>query len=300
MVSEFITRLPRLDINGLFGSYDGLLKAAGLHILSNESDPKPKLREPRILVFDIETKPLKVWCWGLWEQNIGLDMIIEDWSVLSWAAKWIGNDQIFYQDLSENTDYTKDELIIRGIWELLDQCDYVLTQNGIKFDEKKLNVKFEEYGLGAPSPYKHIDALRIVKKNFALTSNKLEFSTNKFNENFKKLKHGNFAGMKLWIECLAGNKAAWAEMKEYNIHDVLALEELYLNRLRKWDKSINFGVFTGISHSCPNCGSTELVEKEYSYTKTGVFQNYQCNNCKSFSMSKQNELSTKTKKNLLK
>lgn len=298
-MAEFKAKFPRINIKILFHSFEAFLKAAGL------VEPEPEditflPSPPKILVFDIETKPMKVWSWGIWEQNIGLDMIIEDWSVLCWAAKWIGNDQIFYQDLSQNMDYTKDELIVRGIWELLNECSVVVTQNGIRFDVKKLNAKFEEYGLGSPSPYKHIDALRIVKKNFALTSNKLEFSTHKFNEKYKKLSHGKFAGMKLWIECLKGNQEAWAEMKLYNIHDVLALEELYLNNLRKWDNTINFGVYTATGNTCPNCGSSDLEKKEFSYTKTGAFQVYQCNSCKSFCQSRHNELSRSVTKGLLK
>ncbi len=296
MISDFKKRFPRVNINLLFGSYDNLLKASGL--LMNIEEPKFTFREPKILVLDIETKPLKAYCWGLFDQNISLDMIIEDWSVLAWAAKWIGDDKVFYQDLSENTDYTKDELIIRGIWELLNECDAVLTQNGKKFDIPKLNAKFIEYGLDMPSPYRHIDTYTI-KRKLGLTSKKLAYSTSKFNEKYKKLDHGKFPGMSLWLECLKGNKEAWAEMKEYNIHDVLALEELYTTKLRKLDNTINFGVFTG-EGGCPNCGSLELTDKGYSYTKTGAFQTFKCRRCGSYAQSKENELRKVVKNKLLK
>ena len=43
---------------------------------------------PKVLYLDIETKPIKAWIWGTFNQNIPLNMIIEDWSVLSWSAKW--------------------------------------------------------------------------------------------------------------------------------------------------------------------------------------------------------------------
>ena len=43
---------------------------------------------PKVLYVDIETKPIKAWIWGTFNQNIPLNMIIEDWSVLSWSAKW--------------------------------------------------------------------------------------------------------------------------------------------------------------------------------------------------------------------
>ena len=299
LVSEFNIELPRFNMN-VFGSYDSLLKAAGLHTEEEIVPKKPQPRPPRILVFDIETKPLKVWAWGTFDQNIGLDMIIEDQSILSFAAKFIGNDHIFYQDLSQNTDYTKDEALVTAMFELLNQADIIIGQNSDQFDIKKLNAKFEEYALGQPTPYKSIDTLKIMRKHLGLTSKKLSFATDKYNKKYKKLKHEKFPGMSLWLECLKGNQSAWECLKEYNIWDCLATEELYLDHLRKWDKSINYGVFTSVSNCCPNCGSESLKELEFNYSKIGIFQNYQCIECHTISSSKHNELSQAQKKNLLK
>lgn len=297
LISEFNKLLPMINVNVLFGSYDGMLRAAG--IIEKEPEPKFKHREPKILIFDIETKPMKVWAWGLFDQNIGLEQIIEDWSVLSWAAKWVGSDEVLYQDLSNQNDYTKDELIICGIWELLNEADVVITQNGISFDVPKLNGKFLKYKLGATSNYKHIDTLRI-KRKLGLTSKKLAYSTEYYNEKYKKLDHAKYSGFKLLAECLKGNQEAWAEMKLYNIHDVLALEELYFNHLISFDKTINYGVYTGAKDSCPNCGGVDLVELDYSFTKTGAFQQYRCKKCGTISSSKHNELARALTKSLLK
>lgn len=295
VISDFKKIFPKIPIDLLFGSYDGMLKAAGL--IEIEA-PKSIHRPPKILILDIETKPIKAWVWGTFDQNIGLDMIIEDWSVMSWAAKWAGSDEVFYQDLSMNTDYTKDELIMYGIWELLNEADVLITQNGKKFDIPKLNGKFAKYKLGPPSPYRHIDTLQI-KRKLGLTSKKLAYSTEYFNDKYKKLDHCTFSGFKLWSECLKGNPAAWAEMKIYNIHDILSLEELYFNHLISFDKTINHGTFTG-NRCCRNCGSTDLLEKALTYTNTGAYQSYHCSKCKTWSQSKHNELSVATMRKLLK
>jgi hypothetical protein len=297
MISEFTVMLPNFPVSE-FGTYENLLRLSGLAEPMIEPNKLIK-RDPRIGILDIETKPIKAWVWGTFDQNIGLDMIIEDWSVMSWAFKWVGNDNVIYQDLSKNKDYTKDELIICGIWELLDQADVIITQNGIKFDIPKLNGKFLKYKLGPPSPYKHIDTMRI-KRKLGLTSKKLAYSTEYYNEKYKKLKHGKFPGMSLWTECLNGNQEAWKEMKDYNIHDVLALEELYLEHLISFDNTINYGVYTGASNSCPNCGSDELTEREFTYTKSAVFKNYQCKKCKTHSQARHNELSRASTKGLMK
>lgn len=293
---DFQNLLPRIPIEVIFGSFNNALAAAGL--LNEELSPKIERRDPKILVFDIETKPIKAWVWGTFDQNIGLEMIIEDWSVMSWAAKWVGKPEVIYQDLSESTDYRNDEILLCGIHELLNQADVVITQNGIRFDVPKLNGKFLKYKLGPPSPYKHIDTMRI-KRKLGLTSKKLSYSTEYYNERYKKLKHGKFPGFSLWDQCLKGNKEAWAEMKEYNIHDVLALEELYLEHLISFDNTINYGVFNGVPNCCPNCGGADLKESDYTFTKTGMFQSYQCNACKSFSRSKENLLLKSARKGLL-
>jgi uncharacterized protein YprB with RNaseH-like and TPR domain len=294
---DFKRKFPRINIDVLFGSFNNALAAAGL--LNQEIDPKIEKREPRILTFDIETKPLKVYTFGLFDQNIGLNQIIEDWSVMAWAAKWKHKDDIIYQDLSSHTDYTNDEILIYGIWELLNECDVVITQNGMRFDVPKLNAKFTKYKLGPPKPYRHIDTYRI-KKKLGLTSKKLAYSTEYFNERIKKLEHSKFPGFSLWSECLKGNMEAWKEMKEYNIHDVLALEELYFDTLIQWDDTINFGVYSGVPNCCPNCGNTELEEKDYVFTKTGMFASFQCQKCKRFCSSKENLLLKSARKSLLK
>ena len=42
---------------------------------------------PRILIADIETSPITAHVWGVRDQYVGLDQVIEDWSVLAFAAK---------------------------------------------------------------------------------------------------------------------------------------------------------------------------------------------------------------------
>jgi hypothetical protein len=49
---------------------------------------------PRILFLDIETAPLQSYHWGLWDQNIGLEQIGTEWSILSFSAKWLGERRV--------------------------------------------------------------------------------------------------------------------------------------------------------------------------------------------------------------
>lgn len=256
-----------------------------------------KVKSPKILLLDIETSPLISYTWGLFDQNVGLNQIKKDWHVLSFAAKWLGDSpkKIIYHDQSQMKDVSDDKKLMEKVWKLIDEADILLTQNGVSFDVKKLNARFLVHGLPPPSPVRHIDTLKIMRKNFALTSNKLEYATNLLNTKYKKLQHSKFAGFSLWAECLKGNKEAWKEMKKYNCYDILSLEELY-HKLRVWDNSINFSAYNdNEKHTC-SCGHTEFESRGFSYSATGKYQRLKCKKCGKWGRSRVNLL-TKEKRN---
>jgi len=238
-----------------------------------------KSNKPKILVYDIETAPIIGYVWSIWEQNISLNQIKSDWHLLSWAAKWYGEpaSKTMYMDQRNAKNIEDDSSILKGIWKLLDEADIVITQNGKKFDQKKLNARFVLNGMTPPSEYKHIDTRQIASRNFGFTSNKLEYMTEKLNTKYKKGKHKVFPGFELWKECLAGNLKAWNELKKYNIYDVLSLEELY-SKLQPWDTTVNFNVYTGHDMQC-NCGSHNLVKNGYTLLTTGKYTRYKCKDC---------------------
>lgn len=230
----------------------------------------------KILLLDIETSPIIAHVWQLWDNNVALNQIQKDWHVLSWSAKWLGEDEIFYMDQRHSKDISNDKHILKKIWKLLDKADVVITQNGKKFDIPKLNSRFIINGMQPPSSFKNIDTCQLAKKRFGFTSNKLEYLTDKLCTRYKKLKHKEFPGHEMWTECLKGNKAAWKEMEKYNKHDVLSLEELY-TKLIPWDSPINFNVY----HDEPtcSCGSNKFRKRGFIYTSTAQFQRYKCKNC---------------------
>ncbi len=131
--------------------------------------------KPKILLLDIESSPIVSYTWGLWDQNIGLNQIKEDWYILSCAYKWLGEKKVHYTDQRNAKPMSNDKRLLKTIWKVLDECDGLITQNGISFDEKKLNARFILNGMTPPSPYKSIDTLRLARKRFGFTSNKLAF-----------------------------------------------------------------------------------------------------------------------------
>lgn len=240
-----------------------------------------KLNGPKILFLDIETAPILAYVWALWDQNIGLNMIENDWYILSWAAKWEHQKRVIYKDQSRCKVMENDKQLMVELWDLLDEADIVVTQNGVKFDHKKINARMIFHDLKPPSPYKTIDTLLIAKRKFAFTSNKLEYLSSKLNKKYTKLtsKDREFVGFELWKACLNGNMRAWAEMKRYNKLDVLTLEELFY-KLIPWHDVINRSTYvSGIVKMCNSCGSSKVKKNGHIFTSRCKYQKYKCSDC---------------------
>ena len=263
---------------------------------------KKKTNGPKILIFDIETIYMKVWTWGLYDQNHPHSSVTDDWAVISWAAKWLGDSpkNVMYEDNRKAKNIRDDKKLLEKIWDLLNESDIVITKNGIKFDVKKLNARFainKVRGGKPPSPYKHIDTERIARGKFAFTSNSLDYLTEKLCKKYKKLKHKKYPGISMWHACAEGDMKAWNEMKRYNIHDVLSTEELY-GILYPWDNSINFNLWRDGDEILCNCGSDDLQKRGFSRTSGGRYQRYQCQDCGTWTRSKENLLTKEKRKSL--
>lgn len=265
-------RLNKVELNLLGG-----FKKAKETYLSHIGEG---ITKPKILLIDIETSPMVVYTWSLWDQRVGLNQIIEDWAILSFAAKWLedDDDKIMYFDTTNMDNLKDDSKLLPKLFKLLDEADIVVGQNSKSFDMKKINARLALAGIAPPSPYKQFDTMLIAKRHFKFTSNKLEYMTDKLCTKYKKLSHGNFAGFNLWKEYLAGNKEAHKEMREYNKYDVLSLQELFL-KLLPWDDTINFNPYNDCEYDVCTCGSIDFKKKGFHYTNTNKYQKYECKSC---------------------
>lgn len=258
---------------------------------------------PRILSIDIETAPISGYVWSLWKQNVGLNQINGEWAILSYCAKWLGDDnsKIIYKDSSKRRNKLDDRHLVSGLWTLLNEADIIIAHNGKSFDSRKIQARMFLHGFAPPSPYKIIDTLLETRKCFAMTSAKLEYLTDKMCTT-KKQKHNEFPGFELWKECLAGNQLAWDAMRSYNIDDVISLEEYYL-LLRPWitghPNVANYTTVAAESPTCPNCGSTAVHRKGLRSTQVGQYPRYHCQGCGAWSRGRLLANSKEQRKNLL-
>ena len=228
----------------------------------------------RVLTLDIETSPIKGYVWGLWQQNLQLDRIIEPTRMLTWAAKWEGEDYVYLGSES----FQPHEDMVLEIYDMVNEADAIVGFNSIAFDMKHLNREFIELDLDIPTKYKNIDLLRVVKTNFNFPSNKLDYVAGVLLGEHK-LDTGGFS---LWSECLAGNPAAWKKMEEYNIEDVLLTERLY-HKLQGWVPAHpNRALWIADQNDprCPNCGSARVIHKGLERpARVNAYQRYKCNQC---------------------
>lgn len=240
------------------------------------------VQEPRILILDIETAPLTAYLWGLWQNGVSPDNVIEPTYVLSWAAKWLNDDMVMWDALCNDEDYVpggeNDERMLHGIWDLLNKADIVVAHNGDKFDIKRLNTRFLLAGFPPPTPYKTVDTLKVVKRNFAFDSNRLSYLLRLV----VGVSKGESGGFETWTGCMAGDTRAWADLVRYNCDDVEKLEQLYL-AIRGWDhlhpSAATHGSGTKVP-LCPTCSSEDVSPTESTIgTRTGQYRVWKCNDC---------------------
>jgi len=254
----------------------------------------------KILILDIETAPIKAYVWGLFKQNVGLNMIDRDSYMLSWSAMWLGDKEVMSDSLPEHKSYvfsaSNDRHIVESVWRLLDEADIVVAHNGKGFDIPKINARFLQHGIAPPSPYKIVDTLKTARSAFKLTSNKLDYLAQYLGVG-KKMSTGGF---ELWEGCMNSDPKSWKKMVKYNKRDVLILEKVY-KKLRPWIRPHpNLALYDDkIGRVCPTCGGHHIQKRGNYMTTTGRYQRYQCMNCMTWSRERTHNQTPEKRKALL-
>ena len=297
VVRKAVDKYPLKSACGFYWSSD---KKTILGFPGDETEEKEedidKRDFPNILIFDIETAPLRAFVWRRYKQNVYPDQMISEWFMLTWAAKWLYSPEVITDRLTGNESFSEDDQrIASSLWELIDQADIVVAHNGDRFDIPKIKNRFLIHGFNPPSPFKSVDT-RVIAKALGFSSNKLE----DINRNLglgKKLD----TDFTLWSRCMDGEDEALQEMETYNKQDVEILEQTYLN-LRPWMGSYhpNVGLYMETEKPvCYVCGSTRLSPNGQYTTAVGVYQAYQCMDCGAPNRGRKTQVPKDKKKNLV-
>lgn len=244
-------------------------------------------KKPRILVLDIETSPVKGYVWSLWQQNLGLDQIVETGKVLCYASKFLDEKKVVWRR-HDDIDF------LTHIYDRLDSADAIISYNGRRFDLPWLNTEFVKAGLTPPSPYKHIDLLETAKKQFRFASNKLQHLLTELKIGTKK----DHEGFPMWVKCLANEKQAWKDMEAYNRQDVSETIKLY-ERLKPWLVSHPNMALYAEARVCPFCGSNHLHSRGPYRSNVSLYRRFKCVDCGSWSRTRFTEVDKEARKDIL-
>ena len=272
-----------------------------VRMVRNEYSPEVTAKKaPKILIFDIETSPMEVFVWGLYKQQIPIQNVIKDFSLLSWSAKWLFSPEIMSAKVTGyEAKNREDGSIIEGLWKLLDEADMVVGHNVAKFDVRKSNLRFHINGLKPPMPYRVIDTMKHAMRVFGSSSYKMDYLNKIFGLNMKK-----DTTYDLWVRSVNGDESALEEMLRYNEFDVVVTEELYLS-LRPWMKShpniaLYIDIDTAVAETvCTNCGNIDLTWDGFYYTPAGKYKAFRCDECGAIGRSRTSCLTKEERAKLL-
>ncbi len=245
----------------------------------------------KILYYDIETAPNLAYVWGQYQQDVIAHE--REWYMMCVSYRWEHQKRTHVCAMVDFPEaYMKDPEndyhVVKKLWELIDEADIVIAHNGDKFDMRKANARFVKHGLGPASPVKSVDTLKVARRYFMFNSNRL----NHVGQHLGLGQKVDTGGFQTWAGCMRGDMKAWKTMIKYARQDVDLLRDVYL-ALRPWMKNHpNLNIHTK-EHACPTCGSYNLQRRGYKTTQTTSYQQWQCNDCRSYSRSR---LAEKTEK----
>jgi len=270
-------------------------KAKGIEI--TEHKPLPK-----ILVYDVENAPTEAAVWGMFKQFIRKEQIVSEWYMLSWAAKWLFEPEIFSDVITPHESIKNDDKrIMQSLWTMIDQADIIVGHNILGFDIQKMNTRMVVNGLMPPSSVQAIDTLLQARKNFAFSRNDLDYLCGQFGLSERKADNG---GMDRWLRCIKGDPDALLEMEKYNRQDIAASEELYLAMMPWMKAHPNLALYMDQkADACHRCGSIDLdwLKREDGTSKCYVtnvnrYPEYRCNKCGGNGRSRFSEMSKEQRK----
>jgi hypothetical protein len=234
-------------------------------------------REPKILLWDLETAHVEAKVWSLFKPMINPGDIINDWFILCGAWKFLGEKRVHTAACTKKELLARDDKrIVKQIREAVDKADIIVAHNGDAFDTKKLKARIIKHGLKPLSYVKSIDTLKVARKEFKFTSNRLD-AIGDFLGVGRKI--ANMPG--LWDKVEAGSMKHMKLMLDYNKQDVNLLEEVYLKLRPHMSNHPNLNVITGEGHneSCKACTSTNTQKYGIRYAVAKKYQKFLCKNC---------------------
>jgi uncharacterized protein YprB with RNaseH-like and TPR domain len=224
----------------------------------------------KVLLWDLETTRL--------EANLGF--------ILTASAKWLNNDKMMTWRIDDGKGYGRtpkslinDKWIVRELTSLIDDADMLVHHYGDGFDLPFLRTRALYWGLSPANQIRTVDTWKVASRNLRMASNKLVALCDFLNgEDGQKDTSLSF---NKWQLASHGDKSTISKILEYNIQDVYALEELYLNLRPVIHNHPYIARPDGTDRrlQCHVCGSSNTVSQGSYYTKLYSVKRRRCKEC---------------------
>lgn len=234
-------------------------------------------KKPKILFYDIETRPNLAYVWGKYEQDV--IAFKEEWELLSFAYKWSGDRKV---TCITREGQKSDRELVTKLHKLFQVADILVAHNGDQFDQKKAKARMIFHKLPPTKILTTIDTLKVAKTYFNFNGNRLNDLAQHLGLG-KKLPN---EGFDLWIGCMAGDSKSWAKMERYNKRDVVLLEKVY-EKFKPWVQnhpniSRLMNPLETRKAICPQCASTNVKKEGYRANRSSSQRQWSCKECKSW------------------
>lgn len=233
------------------------------------------MSKPKILLFDVETKPVKIWAWRTGKQVIRHDQIVdgEKFDIICIGYKWLHEKKIHCLDWGKAQNSEK---MIQQFTEVVEQADIVVGQNSDPFDIKQINTQrmlHRQKPIAWPISE---DLRKQIKKHFYVTSSSLEYMS--------KLLTGEGKGKMTfsdWVKIVdQKSSSALSKMKKYCKRDVLKTQQVW-QRIQPYitPKANRSLILNGHRDGCKSCGSITFYKDGVNYGASKTTQRLRCNAC---------------------
>lgn len=260
-----------------------------------------KIKLPyKLLIYDIETSPIKAWIWRPGDQIVRHDQLDVQYSmyeILTLAYKWHGEKEVHI---------LTGENILRDFDKLVKQSDATIGKNSDNFDVKHINTQRMLQDL-PPLPQwinQAEDLEKQLRRYFAFPSQSLDYIAKllgtggkikmerqdwidimnmRVMERFRSLNHTKTILNDISTELFKSNYVtvmhlgaiAFAKMCKYNKKDVLDTEFILNKVLPHVKLRKNANVLSG-GDGCITCGSKRLLKGKVVTAGKTKYQEFEC------------------------
>lgn len=233
-------------------------------------------KKPRILFYDIETKPIAAYIWSLGKQVVRHGQLIkglDQYDIICITYCW--NDNKPAKSLDWNYKKQNSKQMISEFDKLIKMADITIGKNSDSFDVKHINAQRFLHGLKPiPDWIRYTDDLqKQLKKYFKFPSQRLDYVSS-------MLGYGGKIKMEFddWINIVEKNKHGFKSFKkmiQYGKKDVEDTRAIW-NKVSKYiEPKFNFSTYSNVL-CCKTCGSKNIVQNGKRISGGCRYQTYLC------------------------